>query len=365
MIGCGLFGTFIVMASSCKKEAAQQTQQAPQLAVQTVGETDAVIDTEFPCTLEGQNDVEIRPQISGFITDVLVDEGQKVSKGQVLFKIDQVALQAAVEAAQAQVAVAQANVNTATTNANNNRILLEKNIIGSPAYQTSVDALNAAKAQLNQANANLVSARKNLSYSIVTAPVSGITGTIDFKEGTLVSPSTLLTVISDNTIIDADFSLNEKEILAMTENGARSIKEAMATLPSVRLRLANGEIYGREGKITSISGVLDSSTGSAKAKASFPNPDGMLHSGNTGQVLLPNTYTNSLIVPQNATFEVQDMKFIFVVNDSNIVHQRPIKISEHNDGKNFIVTEGLVPGERIVVEGVGITVKDGMTISPK
>ena len=201
----------LMLSGGCKKEEKQQEQSAPELAVLTVGETNATMDTEFPATIEGENDVEIRPQISGFLTKVCVEEGQKVSKGQTMFIIDQVALKAAVDAAKAQVQVAQANVNTAQTNANNNKILLDKNIIGAPAFQTSVDALNSAKAMLNQANANLISAQKNLSYSTVTAPVSGIVGTVDFKEGTLVSPQTLLTILSNNGDVDAYFSINEKD----------------------------------------------------------------------------------------------------------------------------------------------------------
>lgn len=356
-----------MLLPSCKGkgEQQQQDQQIPELAVITVGETTADLETGYPATLQGQNDVEIRPQISGFLTKVFVQPGQRVSKGQTLFQIDQVSLKAAVDAAQAAVAVAQANVNTAQTNANNNKILLEKNIISAPAYQTSVDALNAAKAQLNQANANLVSARKNLSYSTVTAPVSGIVGTVDFKEGTLVSPQTLLTVLSNNGNMEALFSFNEKDILAMTDNGTRSVQSAIATLPPVTLLLANGERYAQQGKIVSISGVIDPATGSAQAKAVFPNPDGMLRSGNTGQILIPSMTPNAMLIPQNATYEVQDMKFCYVVGDSSKVHSVPIKIAEQNDGKNYIVTDGLKEGDVVVVEGVGISVKDGMPIKPK
>lgn len=363
LISCAVTGA-LVMLGGCKK-APQQEQPAPELAVMTVGESEAVLDTEFPTTLQGENDVEIRPQVSGFLTKVYVEEGQKVAKGQLLFQIDQVQLQAAVDAARAQVAVAQANVNTAQTNANNNKILFDKNIIGAPAYQTSVDALNSAKAQLNATMANLTSAQKNLAYARVTAPVAGIVGKVDYKEGTLVSPSTLLTILSDNGDMVATFSINEKELLSLTDNGRRTIQAAIDSLPAVRLRLANGEIYGEPGRIISVSGVLDPTTGSAQARAIFPNPSGMLRSGNTGNVLLPNTYSSTMLVPQNATFEVQDMKFVFVVNDSSIVHQRPIEISSQNDGKNYIVKGGLKPGERIVTEGVGISVKEGMKITPK
>lgn len=356
-----------VALPSCKGGNQQQQQEmpAPELAVITVGEEDASLETGFPCTLQGEKDVEIRPQISGFLTKVHVEDGQRVSKGQVLFTIDQVSLQAAVDAARAQVAVAQANVNTAQTNANNNKILLDKNIISAPAYQTSIDALNAAKAQLNAAQANLTSAQKNLSYSVITAPAAGVIGQIDDKEGSLVSPSTLLTVLSGNTEIQAIFSINEKDVLALTDNGKRSISEAISKMPAVSLVLVNGERYARPGKIVSISGVIDPSTGSAQAKAEFPNPDGMLRTGNTGQVLIPNLTTNAILVPQAATYEIQDMRFVYLVGDSSKVHSVPIQVAEQNDGKNFIVTGGLKPGDVVVTEGVGINVKDGMVIRPK
>jgi membrane fusion protein (multidrug efflux system) len=351
---------------SCKgNQEQQQQQQAPELAVLTVSEENTTLESGMPTTLEGENDVEIRPQISGFLTKVCVEEGQKVSKGQTLFVIDQVSLQAAVDAAQAAVAVAQANVNTATTNMNNNKMLFEKNIISQPAYQTSVDAYNAAKAQYNQAAANLTSARKNLSYSVVTAPTSGVVGSIDFREGSLVSPSSLLTVLSNNSDMRATFSLNEKDLLALTDNGKRSLQAAIQAMPTVTLQLANGERYAHPGKIISISGVIDPSTGSATAKAIFPNPDGMLHSGNTGQVMIPTTSNNVIVIPQAATYEMQDLKFVYVVNDSNKTKSRAIQVASNNDGQNYIVTGGLKPGERIVTEGVGITVKDDMIIKPK
>lgn len=361
-----IFAASSLTITSCgNKNASQQGMQAPPIAVMTVSESDATLDTEFPATLEGENDVEIRPQVTGFLTKVHVDDGQRVTKGQVLFTIDQVQLQAAVEQAQAAVAVAQSNVNTAQTNADNNKILLDKNIISASAYQTSVDALNAAKAQLNQAKAALTSAQKNLSYTTVTAPVSGIVGSIPYKEGTLVSPSTLLTVLSNNSAMQAYFSLNEKYILDLTNNGTRTLKQAVDSLPEVSLQLATGNIYPYKGKITAISGVIDPTTGSAQAKAIFPNPDGMLHSGNTGNILMPVTHDGTIEIPQNATFEVQDMKFVYLVGDSAKLHTIPITVAPQNDGKKYIVTSGLKSGDVIVTEGVGISVADGMTITPK
>ncbi|MDE5846879.1 MAG: efflux RND transporter periplasmic adaptor subunit, partial [Muribaculaceae bacterium] len=164
---------------------------------------------------------------------------------------------------------------------------------------------------------------------------------------------------------EAYFSMTEKEILTLTDQGRRSIKQAIDSMPAVELKLANGEVYSQPGRIISISGVLDPTTGSATVKAAFPNPDGMLRSGNTGQVMIPNVHNNTIQIPQSATFEIQDMKFCYVVGDSSKLHTTPITVSEQNDGKMYIVTSGLKPGDVIVTEGVGITAKDGMIITPK
>lgn len=373
-------GVLCLGLTGCGKKNQQQQQQgAPELAVMTVGEEDATLQTGYPATLRGTNDVEIRPQTSGFITQVCVQEGQRVSKGQILFRIDQVQLQAAVDAAkgqvqqaQAAVEVAMANVNTQTTNANNSKLLLDQNIIAPTAYQLSLDALNAAKAQANQAratlasaNAQLVSAQKNLSYSTVTAPTSGIVGTLDYKEGALVSPQTLLTVLSNNGEVQADFSMNEKELLSLTDNGKRSIAQAIASMPEVSLKLANGETYPYKGRIRSASGVLDPTTGAAKFIAIFPNNNGMLQSGSSAQVMIPNMRPNAIQIPQKATTEIQDMKFVFVVDKNNMVHRTPITVASQNDGQTYIVTSGLNPGDVIATEGVGFTLKDSLIINPK
>lgn len=366
-IGAGFAILATCLLASCGGKGNDQKSQENALEVATmiVGQHDSELSTAYPATLHGKNDVEIRPQISGFLTKVHVKEGQHVVAGQVLFTIDQVQLQAAVDAARAAVAVAQANLNTAKTNADNNRQLFESNIISQSAYQIAVDNLNAAKAQLSQAQANLTSSQKNLSYSVIKAPAAGIVGTIDNKEGSLVSPSTLLTVLSDNGGMEAYFSMTEKEILDLTDGGKKKVESAISSMPEVRLLLANGQEYGYPGKIISISGVLDSATGSATVKASFPNPDGMLRSGNTGKVLIPNVHHDVIMIPQKATFEIQDMKFCYVVGDSMKVHTTPITVEAQNDGQNYIVLSGLKVGDQIVTEGVGINVKDGVVIKPK
>ncbi len=317
-------------------------------------------------TIKGRTDIAIRPQVSGFITKVHVDEGQQVRKGQVLFTLDQVQYQAAVDAAQAAIRVAESAVNTAQLTADNKRRLYDKNIISEYEWQMADNQLKQAKAQLASANAQLVTAQKNLAYTVVTAPSDGVIGSIPNREGSLASPSSMepLTTVSDNSEVYAYFSLNEKDILGMTDNGARSLNSSVDAMPPVSLRLANGEIYPEKGKVATVSGVIDNTTGAATVRALFNNPSGMLRSGSTGSVLIPNSFEKVIIIPQSATSELQNIRFAYVVNDSNKIVATPIQVSPISDGKNFIVVSGLEAGQRIAVEGVGTSVRDGITIQP-
>ena len=226
--------------------------------------------------------------------------------------------------------------------------------------------LQSAKAQLSQAQAQLINARKNLAYTVVTSPSNGVVGTIPNREGSLASPSSVepLTTVSDNNEVYAYFSLTERDLLSLSDGGKRSLKEAIAAMPKVKLRMADGQIYPLEGTVATVSGVIDNSTGSSSVRALFNNPDGLLRSGGTGQVIIPNVQDNVIIIPQKATFELQDKRFVYVVNDSNKVVSTPITIEASNDGKTFIVTSGLKAGQRIAVEGVGTRLQDGMAITP-
>lgn len=354
------------LLTSCGGQQQQQQAGAPEIAVMTVGDTNTTLQQSYPATLRGKTDIDIRPQVTGFITKVHVDEGQQVHKGQVLFTLDQVQFQAAVDQALAQVATAKTAVSTAQLTADNKRRLYDKNIISEYEWQLADNDLQNAKAALAQANAALVTARKNLAYTVVTAPSSGVVGSIPNREGSLASPSsaTPLTTISDNSDIYAYFSLTEKDILAMTDNGTRNINSAITQIPEVELELADGTTYSSKGKVSTISGVIDSSTGAASVRALFPNPNGMLRSGSTGRVIIPRTFNDVILIPQKATNELQDRRFAYVVNDSNKVVATPITVSPLNDGTNFVVTSGLKPGDRIAVEGVGISVRDGVEIKP-
>ncbi len=352
--------------TSCGGGQQQQQAPAPEIATITVGTSDAELNRTYPATIKGKADIDIRPQVTGFITKVHVDEGQKVKKGQLLFTLDQVQFNAAVDQALAAVKVAETAVATAQLTANNKKSLFEKNIISEYEYKLAENALAQAEAQMAQANASLVNARKNLTYTVVTSPSNGVVGSIPNRVGALASPSMAqpLTTVSDNDQVYAYFSLTEKDILGMTNNGSISLDQAIATMPNVNLRLADGNMYGLTGKIATISGVIDQGTGSASVRALFSNPSGMLRSGSTGTILIPYVENNVIIIPQKATFEIQDRKYTYTVNDSNKTVTTPIEVFEINDGQEYIVTSGLKVGDKIVIEGVGTTVKDGITIKP-
>ncbi len=366
IVGTSLIAGVAIVLASCGGGQQQQQMPVPQIATMTVDYGNSEIESAYPVTIKGRTDIAIRPQVSGFITKVHVDEGQQVRKGQVLFTLDQVQFQANVDAAQAAVRVAESAVSTAQLTADNKRRLYDKNIISEYEWQMADNQLKQAKAQLASAKAQLVNAQKNLAYTVVTAPSDGVIGSIPNREGSLASPSSMepLTTVSDNSEVYAYFSLNEKDILGMTDNGARSLNASVDAMPPVSLRLANGEIYPEKGKVATVSGVIDNTTGAATVRALFKNPTGMLRSGSTGSVLIPNAFEKVITIPQSATSELQNIRFAYVVNDSNKVVATPIQVSPLSDGKNFIVISGLESGQRIAVEGIGTTVRDGMTVEP-
>ena len=365
-VGLFVTGAAVMMLSSCGG-GQQQQAPAPQIGTMTVAYGSANLEDSYPATIKGRTDIAIRPQVTGFITKVHVDEGQRVHKGQALFTLDQVQYEAAVESAKAAVNVANAAVSTAQLTADNKKMLYGKNIISEYEWQMAENSLAQAKAQLAQAEAGLVNAKKNLAYTVVTAPCEGVVGSIPNREGSLASPSSTqaLTTISDNSEVYAYFSLNEKDILSLTNNGATTLDKAIKDMPAVQLKLADGTIYGESGKIATISGVIDNTTGAANVRALFRNTNGMLRSGSTGIILIPHQTDSVIMIPQKATFEIQNLRYVYIVSDSNTTVSTRIEIMNQNDGKNFVVTSGLNAGDRIAVEGVGVSLKDGMTITPK
>ncbi|MEG1949693.1 MAG: efflux RND transporter periplasmic adaptor subunit [Odoribacter sp.] len=346
----------------------QKTGQGgvPDYAVITIQPSQVTLNSSYPASIRGKQDVEIRPNVSGFITKLCVDEGATVRKGQTLFLIDPVQYEEAVNVANAAVNVANASVATAQLTAENKRELAKKNIISQYDLQMAENSLTSQKAVLAQAQAQLTNAQKNLSYTHVVSPSDGIVGTMPFRVGSLVSPSssTPLTSVSDISEMYVYFSMNEKDVLYLIRQGNGSSNSAIEGLPEVELRLVDGSIYPEKGKISTLSGMIDRSTGAASIRAIFNNSGKILRSGGSGNVMIPTKSDSAIIIPQKATYEIQNKRFAFIVTDSSTVKSTEIIVLPQNDGQQYMVIEGLKIGDRIVTEGVGTSVKDGMKINP-
>lgn len=358
-----LVASCLALLSSCG-QGNKSTGSAPEVAVMEVNTTTANLTNSYPATIKGKQDVEIRPMVSGFITKLHVDEGAVVRKGQVLFTIDPVQYQAAVNSAKASVETAQAALNTQELTTENKRELNKKNIISDYDLKMSENQLAQAKANLAQAKAQLVNAQNNLSYTEVTSPSDGVVGTIPYRVGSLVSASiaTPLTTVADISEMYAYFSMTERQLLAMIREGG-TMKEILNKMPDVQLSLVDGTIYPDSGRVETISGVIDQATGSVNMRALFPNKHNILRSGGTGNVIFHNPLHDVIMIPQSATTEIQDKKFVLVLQPDNTLKNTEIKVFTLDDGKYFYVTDGLKKGDKIVIEGVQ-SLKDGQAITP-
>ncbi|MBR1545308.1 MAG: efflux RND transporter periplasmic adaptor subunit [Prevotella sp.] len=326
--------------------------------VVTVGTSSADMQTTYPATIKGVQDVEIRPKATGFITQINVREGQTVGAGQLLFVLDNETYQAQVRQAQAAVNTAQQQVNTAQLTYENSKQLHENKVIGDYELQTSQNTYESAKAQLAQAQAALASAREALSFCYVKSPAAGVVGTLPFKKGALVSGSNVLTTVSNISSMEVYFSVTEKDAMNFSRNG-----EGLNTLPPVKLKLADGSIYAHEGKVTKMSGVIDQATGTVQLIAVFTNPEKLLKSGGAGTIIIPRVASSAIIIPQACVMEVQNKKFVYTVGKDNKVKYTEIKVDPQDDGNNFIVTDGLKAGDKYVTNGI-TKLNDGMEIVP-
>lgn len=358
-----LFAFCLTLLSSCGKKGFDMGG-APECAVQTLQPATVNLTSSYPATIKGKQDVEIRPQVSGFITKVCVDEGSMVRKGQVLFIIDPTQYEAAARSAKAAVATAEAAVSTQQITVDNKRALNKKNIISDYDLAMAENSLASAKAQLASAKAQLISAEQNLGFTNVKSPSDGIVNDIPYRLGSLVSPSiaTPLTIVSDITEMYVYASLTEKELLELVrKDGSQSA--AVETYPEVQLQLSDGSTYDQKGKIETISGVINANTGAVSIRATFPNSNHLLRSGGMGNLVIPYHMENALVVPQKATTEIQDKKFVFLQQPDNTVKMNEITILNIDNGQEYVVTSGLKQGDLIVIENVG-TLKDGQTIKP-
>ena len=329
---------------------------AREYAVMTLQPSEMEWFSNYPARIKGRQDIEIRPNVSGFLTELLVDEGSLVKKGDVLFVVDTIPYKAALKIAEANVEAAKASTETARLTAENKRELQKKYDL-----QMAENDYASAQAQLAQAEAQLVNARNNDSYTRVTSPLTGIVGSIPYRVGSLVSSATAtpLTTVSDNSEMYVYFSMTEKQIMEMAHQyGANDF---LSKLPAVSLKLADGTTYPIKGKIETVSGIIDTQTGSSSMRATFKNPDRLLRSGGTGNILIPMKNDKALLIPQKATYEIQDKKFVYVLNDDSTVKSTEITIASIDNGKEYMVLSGLKEGDRIVIEGVN-SLKDGMPI---
>ena len=330
--------------------------------VEEVKTSDAEMQTTYPAVINGIQDVEIRPKMSGFLTQINVTEGQTVQAGQLLFVIDNETYQAQVRQSQAAVNTAQSQVNTAKLTYENSKQLFDSHVIGEYELQTAENSFKSAQAGLAQAQAALASARESLSFCYVKSPAKGVVGTLPFKKGALVSASNVLTHVSDISQMEVYFSMTEKDMLALSKADG-GLKGAVEQFPGVKLQLADGSIYGYDGTVAAISGVIDQATGTVQLKARFPNPESLLKSGGSGTIIVPRQNTGAIVIPQSVVMEVQNKKFVYLLNDSNKVQYTEIKVDPQDDGVNYIVTEGLKVGDKYVTNGI-TKLNDQMEIVP-
>lgn len=349
--GVGL-GIFCLMANACKEQPAGTTHN--EYKALKVTPTDKTLSSSYSATIRGRQDIDIYPQVSGFITRLCVEEGQTVRKGQLLFVIDQVPYQAALQTAEANVAAAEASLGTASLTYDSKKELFAQHVVSAFDLKTAENSYLSAKAQLAQMKAQELNARNNLSYTEVKSPADGVVGTLPYREGALVSASLPqpLTTVSDNSDMYVYFSMTENQLLNLTRQYGSKAK-VLETMPEVELRLNDNSRYTEKGRIETISGVIDRNTGTVSLRAVFPNRDGLLYSGGSGNVIIRSDRKDCIVVPQDATFEIQDKVYVYKVIDGK-TSSAPVKVTRVNGGKEYIVDEGLQTGDIIVAEGVGL-----------
>ncbi len=352
-----------VLAVGCRQQTV--SEEVRELPVMTVSQADSVtIEEKYSATIEGRQDVEIYPQLSGKLTKICVKEGQEVKAGQLLFVIDQVPYQAALRMAAANVHAAESQVATARLERDSKQALFDGKVISEYELQTAKNALATSEAALQQAEAALLDARNNLSYTEIKSPVNGVVGVLPYRVGTLVSPQLAqpLTSVSDNAEMWVYFSISEKELQGlMRKHGSRS--QTLESFPPVTLLLSDGNGYGHTGRIETLSGVVNPQTGAVQVKAVFPNPERLLLSGSVGNIVMPHTDLGVIVVPKNATYEIQDKIYVYRVKDDT-AESVEIGVAPMNDGNYYIVRSGLNVGDVIVTEGVG-SLRDGQKIKTR
>lgn len=356
----------VLSLSSCKDSSKPQMANVPKpFPVQSAEKENVTIYTEYAANIEGEQNIEIRPKVDGFVDKIYIDEGSQVKKGQLLFKLSAETLSQQVNAADANIEVAKAQVVSAQVEVDKITPLVEKNIISPIQLQTAQSSLNAAKAQLKATQAAYLNAKENLSYTLITSPVDGIVGSLPYKVGSLVGRSETqpLTTVSNISNVYAYFNLNEKQLLQFNRQlNGNTIKDQINMLPEVELILADGTTYEHKGKIETINGMVNPRTGSISYRAIFPNPDNLLRSGISGKVKLPSSKNEVIRLPQKATFEIQGKHFVYLLDNENKVQSKEVVVTDVVN-EDFIIEKGINEGQVFVTDGL-IKLREGMQIQP-
>lgn len=340
----------------------QQTMPGEKYKTLIIKSSDQTLQSTYPASLRGLQSVEIRPQVSGTITNILINEGDLVRKGQALFIIDQIPYKAALETALANVKSAEAKLQTARLTADSKEELFKENIVSDFDRQTARNQLLEAEATLAQAKAEVTNARNNLSYTEVKSPVDGVASMIPYRIGALVNSSIAepLVTVSDDSQIYAYFSMAESQMLDLIQQYG-SLEEAKEKMPAVCLTLSNGKTYENKGEIDAISGTIEEGTGAVTLRAIFPNAGHLLRNGGSGTISVPTVHKDCIVIPQAATYELQNRAFTWKVVDQK-TQSAPITIYKYNDGQTYIVLSGLTEGDTIIAEGAGL-MREGTIIN--
>jgi membrane fusion protein, multidrug efflux system len=364
---------FIITAAfilpACKSSTGKAGYGAPPpqaLPVITISSMPATTYQEYSASIEGSKDIQVRPQVDGYVEKIFIDEGAHVKKGQPLFQVNSGTYESQLNNAMASLAAAKANLASAQINVSKLKPLVQNNVISDVQLKTAQATYDAAAASVSQAQSVVRNAEINLGYTMIKAPVDGYIGRIPHKTGSLVGTTTPepLTVISEITKVYAYFSLSENDFFQFkNQYPGETVEQKIKQVPPVELVLADGSVYPEKGKVEVVSGQFSNTTGSISFRASFENLSGLLRSGNTGKVRIPRSVTTALIIPQESTFELQDKVFVFALGDSNKVTSKPLSISG-TSGNYYLVLGGIRAGDKIVYTGLD-RLRDGAIIQPE
>ncbi|MFA4976347.1 MAG: efflux RND transporter periplasmic adaptor subunit [Sphingobacterium sp.] len=357
----------VIIFSSCKPgHQPVQEPSVPEVPVLVLNKTDTVVYTEYPAQLEGLTDVEIRPQVNGILERVLVQEGAYVEKGQALFLIDSRPYREAYNDAKAQLSIAQAEVQTAKIEVEKLKVLVDNRVVSNYQLKTAQASYDAAVAGERKAMAKIENAKITLNFTTIKAPVSGYIGRLGKKTGSLVAPSDAqsLTYLSDNREVHAYFSVGEADFVAFKDGlQGRSIDEKLKNSAAVNMVLSGGADYPVTGRLDMVDAAFDRSTGAITLRATFPNRQGLLRSGNSGRIRLGLRQHGVVAVPQAATFEMQDKLFAYVVDQHNKTRQVALTVTGAA-GNSYYISNGLASGDRLILKGLE-SLKDGMAVKPE